>query len=235
MTTTAQPVVPSSRRPGRGQFWLIPLALLCLGAAGELLSAYVPPDVNTARVPIHSTAQYVFLLGHIFFAAVALVVGVAQFWPWLRRTHPRVHRVVGRTYLFAGVFPASLFAVPVLFTTELGLSTQFAFAAIDAGWVTSAVLGFRAVRAHRYADHRAWLIRNFAFTLSAVGFRLIELPAYLLIKAEHAHLDKTTTLHDIASTSAWLGVLINLLVAEYLVRRVRASRASGTTRTARPR
>lgn len=217
-TTAARRDVPTSTRSGRGQFWLIPLALLCLGAAGSLLSAYLPPDVRTARVAIHSTVQYVLLLGHIFFAAVALAVGVAQFWSWLRQRYPRLHRVVGRTYLFGGVFPAALFAVPVVFTTEFGLSTQFAFASIDVGWVITAVHGYRAARQHRFAEHRAWLIRNFALTLSAVGFRLIQLPAYLVIMAEQPHLDRVTILHDIASTSGWLGALLNLVVAEYLVR-----------------
>ena len=47
-------------------------------------------------------------MAHILFGSVALVTACLQIWPWLRRTHPDVHRWSGRFYLFDGVFPGGL-------------------------------------------------------------------------------------------------------------------------------
>lgn len=214
MTTETRPA-----RARNGGFWLLPLGLFCLAAAMYMVSAYLPPEVSTSRVPIHSTVQFVLLLGHIFFAAVALIVGTAQFWPWLRGRHPRVHRWIGRVYLFVGVFPGAVFAIPVVFTAELGLSTQLGLAVVDIAWLVTAVRAYRAVRQRRFADHRVWMMRNFALTLSPVVFRVVQLPSYLLVVLEQPDIARSTAMHDVAGTSIWFALVANLAFVEYRIHR----------------
>ena len=123
--------VPSTRPP-----WpLIVLGLVTVSLVVYLLSAYVPPDMSTSRVPPRSSLHYVLLVTHIFTAAVAALAGTTQFWPWLRRRHPAVHRWTGRAYFFLGVFPSSVVAIPVAVLAPFGSANQAALVMLDVLWI----------------------------------------------------------------------------------------------------
>ncbi|HEY4455171.1 MAG TPA: DUF2306 domain-containing protein, partial [Pseudonocardiaceae bacterium] len=99
-----------ARRPRRA-WGILALSATMLIMLVYMLSAYVPPNIDTSRIPIvYGPIQYVLLVAHIFTATVATVTGLAQLWPWLRRTFPVAHRWTGRAYFFLGVFPSSVLA-----------------------------------------------------------------------------------------------------------------------------
>ncbi len=212
------------RGRGRRRPWALGvLAVATAAMVVYLLSAYVPPAMATSRIPPRDTTHYVLLVAHIFTAAVAALTGPAQFWPWLRRRCPVVHRWTGRAYFFLGVFPSSLLAVPVTVYAPFGSANQAALGLLDVLWAATAVAGYRAVRQGRYADHRRWMVRNFALTLGALASR-VWIPIMVLIALPQTK-DATVMTHDIASGSAWLGLTVNLLLAElHLNRRRRAPR-----------
>jgi uncharacterized membrane protein YozB (DUF420 family) len=223
--------------PGRrSRRW--PLALLAvatLATVAYLLSAYVPPNPATSRIPTRGfDVHYGLLIAHIGTAAIAAVAGLAQFWPWLRRTHPVVHRRVGRAYFFAGVFPSALLAVPVALLAPLGASNQVALLTLDVLWFGTALAGYRAVRRRRFADHRRWMIRNYALTISSLVTRLAT-PVMVLAVVPQTSLygsDQLAMSVDIASGSAWLGLMATMVVAEgYLQRRYGVPRHSTATGT----
>ena len=85
-----------------------------LGAVALVFVVYaLPPyltlDPAQARLQPFPpfAAYYPLLVTHIFLGSVALIAASLQVWPWLRRTHPRVHRITGRIYVSA-VLPASI-------------------------------------------------------------------------------------------------------------------------------
>lgn len=222
------------KRPGRPGNW--PLALLAaatLATLVYLLSAYAPPNPATSRIPTHGfDLHYGLLLAHIATAAVATVTGLAQFWPWLRRTHPNVHRRVGRAYFFAGVFPSALLAVPVALLAPTGASNQAALLTLAVLWFATALAGYRAARRRRFADHRRWMIRNYALTISSLVTRLF-IPVMvfaILPQTSLYHGDQLAMSVDVASGSAWLGVVATMIIAEgYLQRRYGVPRHSPAT------
>jgi hypothetical protein len=71
---------------------------------GAFLAFSLPPylafDPARSRVPQPDgfPARYWFLVAHVIFGSVAMVGAVLQVWPWLRRTHPVLHRRIGRVY-----------------------------------------------------------------------------------------------------------------------------------------
>ncbi|GAA1991024.1 DUF2306 domain-containing protein [Amycolatopsis minnesotensis] len=198
--------------------------VVTLGLTGYMVSAYLPPDLATSRVDVHGDpVRYWLLAGHIGFGTIATVAGLAQFWPWLRRTRPRAHRWAGRVYFFAGVFPAMVLTVPVVLASESGMSNVSALATMLVMWAITGVAGLRAARSRRFSDHRAWMIRNYAVTVSVHASRLwgaVVIPLVLLQADGPAYQgDTRAIIHDIAGAGAWLGLFVNLAVVEWYLRR----------------
>ncbi|MFF2812106.1 DUF2306 domain-containing protein [Streptomyces sp. NPDC058000] len=241
--TPAPASVGARRRRPRTALWLVPLAAVSLLITAQAVGPYLPPDLHTSRVPPRSELHYALLVAHIFTAAVAVVTGLAQCWPWLRRRHPAVHRWTGRVYLFGGVFPSALIGIPVVYFVPLGLSNQLSLGVLDALWIVTGVAGYRAALPRtrtsgghphrRYADHRVWMIRNVALTLVALTSRIIQPVVEHLVAAQLADPvayagDPLAAGHDIASTSSWCALLLNLIAAEYLIQRRRPARRRPT-------
>ncbi len=212
-------------RRGRGRaWWLVPFAAVWLLGTAYLLSAYLPPLIRTSRVPMHGDQlHYWLLIGHIYTAGIATVTGFAQFWPWLRRRYPVLHRWTGRVYFFGGVFPSMVLAVPVALYSGFGFSNMTALLAVDALWAVTGIAGYRAVRQHRYADHRRWMVRNFAVLLASLASRIWQVVGMLIVLPQ-LHLasyqgDKLAATHDVMSASVWIALLVNLLIAELWLQR----------------
>lgn len=217
---------PAPRRP----WWLLALATGTLALLVYMLWAYVPPDIATSRADMHGDqVRYGLLVAHIGFGAIATVAGLLQLWPRLRARRPRLHRWTGRAYFFLGVFPAAVLAIPVTLWAEQGVSNQAALLVTTGIWLATGIAGLRAARERRFADHRAWMIRNFAVTLSLSTSRLWGGPLALIVfSLEDSRVyegDLTAMIHDMASAGAWLSLTANLLVAEACIRRRTRRRA----------
>ncbi|TWP50973.1 DUF2306 domain-containing protein [Lentzea tibetensis] len=212
MTTTA--VKPSAgtrtpRRTSRGYFvWLTVAGLLCAAMTAYVAVRYLPPDLDSTEGIARGLVHHVLLVAHILTATIAVAIGLAQFWPWLRNNHPRVHRLVGRLYLFAGVLPSAVFGVVVANLSLNGLAASAPLSLLSVLWFVTAVQGFRAARARDYRAHRVWMIRNFALTAAAITGRLWGLTLAVTIGGEL-----------VFATANWLSFVVNLLVAEWWIQR----------------
>jgi uncharacterized membrane protein YozB (DUF420 family) len=227
--THTEPTTDRVQRRRRRRWPLITLAVATVATIVYMLSAYVPPVMSNSRIPVQGTGHYVLLLAHIFTATVATLTGLVQFWPTLRQRYPVAHRWTGRAYFFLGVFPSSVLAVPVTVLAPYGAGNQAAVAVLDTLWIITAVAGYRSARRRRFADHRRWMIRNYALTLSSLASRFF-MPVMALIIVPQAagpayQGDEIAIGHDIASGSAWLGLVVTMVVTEgYLQRRPSAKR-----------
>ncbi len=157
---------------------------------------------------------------HVVGGGLALVLGPLQFWRGLRTRHPLVHRSIGRTYLIA-VAAAAVAGVVLAPSTQAGLVGLFGFGALGVIWLVTGWRAYRAIRAGNVASHRAWMMRNFAMTYSAVTLR-IWLP--LLIVAQVPFSGAGGFEFEVAFANAYavvpfLAWLPNLVVAEWLIRR----------------
>jgi Predicted membrane protein (DUF2306) len=210
--------------PRRWRRWpLVSLAVVSLALLVYMLTPYIPPDMSTSRAKFDNGIFFVLLVAHIFTATVATVTGLAQFWPWLRNNHPRVHRWVGRAYFFAGVFPSMVLAVPVALAAPFGVSNQAGLLMVDLAWAGTAIAGYRSARQRRFADHRRWMIRNYALTFSSLFSRIVQPVLALIIVSQASgpsyRGDNLAIIHDIASSSIWVGVLMVVVAAEFYIQR----------------
>jgi uncharacterized membrane protein len=167
--------------------------------------AVLPPNprVNASPVPV---------VVHIISALLYAVLGAFQFSSALRRRRPGWHRVVGRILVVLGLLVAfsalwmtQFYARPE-YTGDLLYLFRLAFGSSMAAFI---ILGFTAIRRRDIARHRAWMARAYALAVAAgtqvftQGFG-------------EAILGTREVTRDLLLGSAWV---VNLVVAEYIIRR----------------
>lgn len=165
------------------------------------LGAVVHPEMLPDFVA-RPSALYV----HAFAASVALLLGPWQFSARLRQKRPDVHRWTGRIYLAVGVLVGGLSGLYLAQSAFGGAMARLGFATLAVLWLLTGAAAFLAIRNGHVADHRRWMMRNFALTFAAVMLRMY-VPIAAAVGAEFA---------PSYALIAWLCWLPNLLVAEWL-------------------
>lgn len=230
VSLSTQPRPPSTRR--RGRIAVAVVAVLSVGIVFYAVPAYlVPGDVNP-RIELREdlAIHLPFLIAHVATGGLALLIGPLQFFGSIRRRHPKTHRVIGRTYLLAGVVPSSLTGMVVAVLTTSGPIAMTAFVTLDVVWLYSAHRAYKAVRARDFADHERWMLRNMAFTFAAVTLR-IYLGLFIGVQIpllESVYGGEFERLFAVAYTAAAVSsVAFNWLFIETYLRRKQAGRTQG--------
>lgn len=189
--------------------WLIWIG--SLGFAAFALFAYL---ARPAGSMVHPEMMRVYqqhpvpIITHVLCSALTLLLGPMQFVPSLRTRAPRLHRIAGRVYLGVGVLFGGAAGLYMAFLAFGGLVSTVGFALLACLWLATGFAAFRTARARRFAEHRRWMIRNFALTFAAVTFR--------------AHLGVCFAagweFEVFYPVIAWTSWVPNLLVAEAIVR-----------------
>ena len=201
------------------------LAVVAVVAAAALTYPYLGLDMANSRIAVHSGLQYAVLVTHIFTATVALVLGPFQFMPKIR-AHRRIHRMLGRTYLAAGVLPSALATIPVAMWSG-NLITQISLTTAAILWLVTGGLAYRAARGRDFAAHRAWMMRNYALTFLAVTARILT-PLLLVVQIPFGAAGSGPVAAHVASmipVGQTLGWIVDLIVVEILLRRARRGAA----------
>lgn len=228
--TTTEPASVARRGPGRRSWRIWVLFVVAVGATAAMAAPYVLLDPASSRIETTGPLHYALLVTHVFTASVALVLGPLQFVARIR-AHRRVHRAIGRCYLLLGVLPSALAGIPLAMlsgrpVTQIGLTLPFL------GWLVTGWLAYRAARRGDVAAHRDWMLRNVALTFLAVTARVL-VPVMLVAQIPFSG---TATLAagvpSLIPIGQVLGWVINLLVAEAVIRRRR--RQAGRRRPGAP-
>lgn len=157
------------------------------------------------------------LWGHVFCSSIALALVLFQVWPGLRQRHPKMHRVTGRIYIFAGVLPAAIFSLIVEVYWPFSVATMISQVTLALLWGGCTLYGYALRRRGEVEEHRRWMLRSFALTCVVLVEVTIDLPVQLIIATElhtrlHGNLDIYFQLKD--SNENWLGMFIVLLAVE---------------------
>jgi uncharacterized membrane protein len=229
-TTTSPTPAPSSRtvrwwrRP-----WIAPLAIITGVFLATALPRYVGLDPTQSLVPTdRGPAFYPALVTHIFAGSILLSAAVLQLWPWLRAHHPRVHRWSGRIYV-ASAIPAGVAALVVAQYPSAGPAQHVANTLMSVLFLTFTLLGYRAVRQRRFADHREWMIRSTALAFSIVTNRFwstLLMAVYVPGGLTDPSIEfGSPEIEGAAIASVWLSFVVNLLFAEWWLQRKPKKRA----------
>ncbi|HZZ67046.1 MAG TPA: DUF2306 domain-containing protein [Phenylobacterium sp.] len=148
-----------------------------------------------------------WLLVHAGLAATALLTGPWQFLPRLRARAPRLHRWLGRIYIFSCVVGGTGGLLLASGATA-GPIARAGFGLLAVVWLVVNLQGLRLAMTGRYAEHRQWMIRSFALTFGAVLLRV-----YIPI-SQMMGIEFMTAYRAIS----WLAWVPNLIVAELYLR-----------------
>ncbi len=200
---------------------------------------YLSLDPAQARLqpPPPSPWFYPLLVTHIFLGSVAILAASAQVWPWLRRQHPRVHRVVGRVYV-AAVLPAAVCVTVIAPMTLYGLNLRLANTMLALLWFGTTAAGFVAARRRQFVQHRVWMLRSFALTFSIVANRVwapVFFVAFMPEIFSGADVDEAV-LNPTVGAVSWTSWGVNLLIVEWWLHRApsRADRTGPAERRSGP-
>lgn len=169
-TRSDLPAIPPAmglRRIAMAIAWLLAVAM-----AAHFLSVayqkYAQPDAAAYGM---FWSRRAWLWTHLGGGVLAMLLGALQFVAPLRTRWPRLHRWIGRTYLF-GMLIGITGAAGLIATSPAPAAIRLAFAATGAAWVVTALAGYIAIRGKRMQAHRRWMIRNYLVTLAPASFRL---------------------------------------------------------------
>lgn len=152
---------------------------------------------------------------HALSSFLILPAGLTQFSRTLLRRHKPLHRWMGRWYIWIILFVAGPSGFVMAFYANGGWTSRVAFVLLGSLWLWTTYNAYQTARTRQFKAHRNWMYRSFALTLSALTLRAWK---WLIVMAF------APPPMDVYRVVAWLGFVPNLLLAEYLIRRHRASK-----------
>ena len=196
--------------------WLLPTLLYTFFTylMLRITAQYIPIDTDVAFLRIKQ--EYIGMwhyrisfFAHVFTAFVTLVAGFTQFSTTLRRKYPHVHRWSGWAYAAVVLLLAGPSGFVIGLYANGGWSSQLAFCLLALLWMLFTGLAIHSIRNGDVAAHRRWMIRSFALTLSAITLRAWKFAIVAVLEPRPM---------DVYRVVAWLGWVLNLVVAEWWIR-----------------
>jgi uncharacterized membrane protein len=212
--------------------WLIPAGLIALSlvpaVAGVVrlsqLAGGAPITTENARF----FASPLPVVLHIPAVIVYSILGAFQFSPGFRRRHRGWHRAAGKILIPCGL----VVALSGLWMTHFyawpagdGQIVYVERLVVGSAMLLSIVLGIDAIRRRNFSSHGEWMIRAYAIAMGAGTQVLTHLPWFVLVGSKPGELPR-----------AWLmgaGWVINIVVAEWIIRRGRRLPERSFLRTSR--
>lgn len=219
MTTLAPGQPATTPRPRRREWWI---------AASLLALTFVPVVAGAARLVDLSSGRTaenarffdlpVPIVVHVVGATTYCVLGAFQLLPSFRRRRPQWHRWSGRVLVPAGM-AAALSGMVMAVSDDLPAhdNTVLMWMRLAFGTLMAAglVLGVVAIRRGDVATHRRWMARAYAVAQGA-GTQALVLGPMVALAGQPSGALKATGMGF-----AWV---LNLVVAEWLVRRAQSRR-----------
>ena len=145
--------------------------------------------------------------GHITFGGLALLIGWLQFSNTLRVKKTELHRILGKIYVIS-VLISGICGLFIALNATGGIISILGFFTLGLTWLTTTILGFKAIKKGNIKSHENFMIFSYAACFAAVTLR-IWLPLLTIAIGEF---------NSAYRIVAWLCWVPNLIVAFLIVR-----------------
>lgn len=178
---------------------------------------YLPFNVEAAFLRL-KTAEMALgyyrasFFAHVYTSIFVLLLGAPQFVAAWRARFPRAHRVSGRWYVGLILGVAAPTGLVMGYHANGGFWAQLSFCLQAVFWWWFTWRAWRLAMRRDWPGHRAFMLRSYALTLSAVSLRAWKWLIVVMLAPPPM---------DTYRTVAWLGWLGNLAVVEWWLWRQR--------------
>lgn len=209
----------TTRSEWRSSAALIALSLVP-AAAGIVRLAELAQGAEITAANARFFAAPVPVLLHVPSVIVYSLLGALQFVPTFRQHHRTWHRAAGRVLVVCG-FIAALTGLwmTLVYPWPVGDGVALYIERLTFGsaMLLSLVMAVDAIRRRQFAEHGEWMIRAYAIGMGAGTQVLTHLPYYTLVGKP-----------DESSRAVLMGAgwVINIVLAEWIIRRPRVRRAT---------
>ncbi len=167
----------------------------------------------TKQPVLHLASWRVSFYIHITTSIVVLLAGFFQFVKPILLSLPRVHRILGKVYVVLVLVCCAPSGFVMALYANGGFWAKLSFAITSVLWWAFTWQAYRKISKGNSKEHKAYMYRSFALTLSAITLRIFVwiLPAFSYIHHLHGK--------EMYIWVAWLSWLPNLFIAEWLIRK----------------
>jgi uncharacterized membrane protein len=174
---------------------------------------YIPARTDVAFLRIKQDVvgmlhYRIAFFAHVYTGMFILISGMLQFPAYIRQHFPKLHKWSGRVYAVGVIVIAGPAGFVMGYYGNGGWISQSAFCILAVLWIVFTWKAVAAARAHRFAEHKRWMYRSYALTLSAISLRAWKWLLVLLFAPAPM---------DVYHIVSWLGWGGNLLVSEGII------------------
>lgn len=173
---------------------------------------YLPFKTNIAFLQIKQTEvnevpyYLLFFYIHVYSAIFVLLAGFTQFNAGILRKQTAIHRNIGKLYIAIILFLSAPSGLFIGVFANGGFYSKVSFVSLSILWFYFTLKGFLHIKNRKIILHKAFMLRSFALTFSAITLRFWKV---ILVYLFHP------SPMDIYQIIAWLGWVPNLLIIEY--------------------
>lgn len=174
---------------------------------------YIPfnPEVSFLMIKqtevVERPEYLTFFYTHVYTSIFVLLSG---FLALLRKNFglKNFHRSMGKVYIFLILICAAPSGIYMGIFVNGGLFSKISFVILGFVWWFSTLKAYQLARQKRFKEHKQWMWRSFAFTLSAITLRMWKVIIVYLFHPNPM---------EVYQIIAWLGWIPNILIIEYLI------------------
>lgn len=155
---------------------------------------------------------------HVYSSLWVLFAGFTQFSKNLLRKRPKLHRNLGYVYVVDILLVTGPAGLLMGFYANGGLSSRVGFVLLACLWMYFTAMAFYKAKQGEFRQHRWFMMRSYALTLSAITLRLWKYAITNIPGFEPRPM-------DVYRWVAWMGFVPNLLFVEWMIWKERRKRA----------
>jgi len=183
-------------------YLLLLISLQYIPFSGD--AAFLRIKMDEVKLPYYIP----FFKAHVFTSFFLLLAGFTQFSRWVRTKYRRVHRYFGWSYIAILLVFSAPSGLVLGYHANGGWTSQLAFILLGILWIYTTTQALRHAVKKDWKKHRNFMIRSYALTLSAISLRLFK---YLIVSIWQP------LPMDTYRAVAWLGWVVNLVIAELII------------------
>lgn len=145
---------------------------------------------------------------HVYTSIFVLILGLFQFSNYIRTKYSKTHRSLGKAYISLVLFFAGPSGLVMGFYANGGWVAQTSFCLLAILWMTFTYMAYVNARKGKWQQHKNYMYRSYALTLSAISLRLFKWIIVFLFELQPM---------DTYIIVAWLGWVLNLCVVEGII------------------